>query len=298
MAWPLGLGGRNRKQSKNSAEDDISLQRLEAMTNVGYEEVPLPDEGELSEEEAWTISPTSATVRIGSQIASAAPDTTSSSGGGGSVVASIDTKALERMVSSRLDMVEDTIRSMSYQLTDAIASRVTVVERAESTEPAVVDEGDDSSTPDSDSGDKLITAIGQVLDPLHIEVASSPVVEAGSLMELYEAQALAVNPFLLTPETISEVSRSADVGSQTIAALLLDQMTGMAATSFLQKAVQSGMLTEDEYNEVISIVHLALPGDPESALEDRLINKDLLTLSSLIAAWRAKKVQAEPSMEG
>ena len=117
-------------------------------------------------------------------------------------------------------------------------------------------------------------------------------------MELYEAQALAVNPFLLTPETISEVSRSADVGSQTIAALLLDQMTGMAATSFLQKAVQSGMLTEDEYNEVISIVHLALPGDPESALEDRLINKDLLTLSSLIAAWRAKKVQAEPSMEG
>jgi hypothetical protein len=268
------------------------------MTNVGYEEVPLPDEGELSEEEAWTISPTSATVRIGSQIASAAPDTTSSSGGGGSVVASIDTKALERMVSSRLDMVEDTIRSMSYQLTDAIASRVTVVERAESTEPAVVDEGDDSSTPDSDSGDKLITAIGQVLDPLHIDVASSPVVEAGSLMELYEAQALAVNPFLLTPETISEVSRSADVGSQTIAALLLDQMTGMAATSFLQKAVQSGMLTEDEYNEVISIVHLALPGDPESALEDRLINKDLLTLSSLIAAWRAKKVQAEPSMEG
>jgi hypothetical protein len=52
MAWPLGLGGRNRKQSKNSAEDDISLQRLEAMTNVGYEEVPLPDEGELSEEES------------------------------------------------------------------------------------------------------------------------------------------------------------------------------------------------------------------------------------------------------
>ena len=116
-------------------------------------------------------------------------------------------------------------------------------------------------------------------------------------MELYEAQALAVNPFLLTPDIISEVSRSVDVGSQTIAALLLDQMTGGAATSFLQKAVQSGMLIEDEYNEVISIVHLALPGDPESALEDRLSNKDLLTLSSLIAAWRAK-AQPEPSMEG
>lgn len=297
MAWPLGLGGRNRKQSKDSAEDDISLQRLEAMTNVGYEEVPLPDEGELSEEEAWTISPTSATVRIGSQIASAAAEP-ASTGAGANVVASIDTKGLERMVSSRLDMVEDTIRSMSYQLTDAIASRPTeIVEvvSTESTESADADDVDDSSTPESDSGDRLITATGQVLPAG--AVASSPVVDEGSLMELYEAQALAVNPFLLTPDIISEVSRSVDVGSQTIAALLLDQMTGGAATSFLQKAVQSGMLIEDEYNEVISIVHLALPGDPESALEDRLSNKDLLTLSSLIAAWRAK-AQPEPSMEG
>ena len=297
MAWPLGLGGRNRKQSKDSAEDDISLQRLEAMTNVGYEEVPLPDEGELSEEEAWTISPASATVRIGSQIASAAAEP-APSGAGANAVASIDTKGLERMMSSRLDMVEDTIRSMSYQLTDAIASRPTeVVEvvSTESTESADADDVDDSSTPESDSGDRLITAVGQVLPAG--AVASSPVVDEGSLMELYEAQALAVNPFLLTPDIISEVSRSVDVGSQTIAALLLDQMTGMAATSFLQKAVQSGMLTEDEYNEVISIVHLALPGDPESALEDRLANKDLLSLSSLIAAWRAK-AQPEPSMEG
>jgi hypothetical protein len=296
MAWPLGLGGRNRKQSKDSAEDDISLQRLEAMTNVGYEEVPLPDEGELSEEEAWTISPTSATVRIGSQIASAAAEPASKEAGS-NVVASIDTKALERMVSSRLDMVEDTIRSMSYQLTDAIASRPTEVVEVVSTESADADEVEveDYSTPDSDSGDRLITATGQVLPAG--AVASSPAVDAGSLMELYEAQALAVNPFLLTPETISEVSQSVDVGSQTIAALLLDQMTGMAATSFLQKAVQSGMLTDDEYNAVISIVHLALPGDPESALEDRLANKELLTLSSLIAAWRAK-ARVEPLMEG
>jgi hypothetical protein len=297
MAWPLGLGGRNRKQSKDSAEDDISLQRLEAMTNVGYEEVPLPDEGELSEEEAWTISPTSATVRIGSQIASAAAEPASKEAGA-NVVASIDTKGLERMMSSRLDMVEDTIRSMSYQLTDAIASRVTEVVEVVSTESADaddVDEVDDYSTPELDSSDRLITATGQVLPAG--AVASSPAVDEGSLMELYEAQALAVNPFLLTPDLISEVSRSVDVGSQTIAALLLDQMTGMAATSFLQKAAQSGMLTEDEYNAVISIIHLALPGDPESALEDRLANKDLLTLSSLIAAWRAK-AQPEPSMEG
>ena len=67
MAWPLGRGSRKgTKSSGSNPEDDISVRRLEAMSNVGYEEVPLPDEGELSEEEAWTISPMSAVVRIGS----------------------------------------------------------------------------------------------------------------------------------------------------------------------------------------------------------------------------------------
>jgi hypothetical protein len=121
--------------------------------------------------------------------------------------------------------------------------------------------------------------------------------DAASLMELYEAQALALNPFLATPEGLEEVSRSVDVGSYTLAALLLDNMTGMAATSFLQKAIQSGMLTEDEYNAVVAIVHLAVSGDPESALEDKLPNRELLTFSALITAWRNKSQDSSP-MEG
>ena len=121
--------------------------------------------------------------------------------------------------------------------------------------------------------------------------------DAASLMELYEAQALALNPFLATPEGLEEVSKSVDVGPHTLAALLLDNMTGMAATSFLQKAVQSGMLTEVEYNAVVSIVHLAVSGDPESALEDKLQNKELLTFSALITAWR-NIPQVSSNMEG
>ena len=45
--------------------------------------------------------------------------------------------------------------------------------------------------------------------------------------------------------------------------LLLDNLSGMAAVSFAQKAVQSGMLTEDEGRAVLAIVQLAAPGEAE-----------------------------------
>ncbi|MCS5536664.1 MAG: hypothetical protein NZ770_01025, partial [Candidatus Poseidoniaceae archaeon] len=206
---------------------------------------------------------------------------------------------------SRLDMVEDTMRSMSFQIQDAITkipeSSVSSVEGEEGEEGD--EDGEEGSisdsteiSPVSDSTDRVITATGEV-----IQAPTGSTRMAGddqaSLMELYEAQALALNPFLATPEGLEEVSRSVDVGSYTLAALLLDNMTGMAATSFLQKAIQSGMLTEDEYNAVVAIVHLAVSGDPESALEDKLPNRELLTFSALITAWRNKS-QDSSSMEG
>ena len=126
MAWPLGRGGRKGSRNADAdAQDDISIRRLEAMSNVGYEEVPLPDEGELSEEEAWTISPTSAVVRIGSQMVGDSSGKSSPAASPSpvqSVSATVDTKALERLLSSRLDMVEDTMRSMSFQIQNAITN--------------------------------------------------------------------------------------------------------------------------------------------------------------------------------
>ncbi len=304
MAWPLGLGGRKSSQSTDAdVDDDISLRRLEAMSNVGYEEVPLPDEGELSEEEAWTISPTSAAVRIGSQLIGEVGGKSSSvSSSIQTVEATVDTKALERLLSSRLDMVEDTMRSMSFQIQDAITkipeSSVSSDEGEEGDEDGEEGSISDSTeiSPVSDSADRVITATGEVIQA-PIGSTRMAADDAASLMELYEAQALALNPFLATPEGLEEVSRSVDVGSHTLAALLLDNMTGMAATSFLQKAVQSGMLTEDEYNAVVSIVHLAVSGDPESALEDKLPNRELLTFSALITAWRNSSQDSSP-MEG
>lgn len=316
MAWPLGRGSRKgAKSSGSNPEDDISVRRLEAMSNVGYEEVPLPDEGELSEEEAWTISPTSAVVRIGSQMlgdpsgksspaVSSAPQTVS---------ATVDTKALERLLSSRLDMVEDTMRSMSFQIQNAITSipESSASSDGEGEADAEGNDGEDGEDSELEAGvvasgvditgiestDRVISASGEVIQATASGRTRMAANDAASLLELYEAQALTLNPFLAAPEGLEEVSKSIDVGPHMLAALLLDNMTGMAATSFLQKAAQSGMLNEEEYNAVVSIVHLAVSGDPESALEDKLPNKELLTFAALITAWRNSS-QDSSQMEG
>ena len=56
------------------------------------------------------------------------------------------------------------------------------------------------------------------------------------------------------------------VGAPTVAALLLDNMSGMAAVNFVQKAINSGMLNQDEGNSVLAIVQLATPGEAEGGI--------------------------------
>jgi hypothetical protein len=63
-------------------------------------------------------------------------------------------------------------------------------------------------------------------------------------------------------------------------------MSGMAAVSFAQKAMSSGMLSEQEGRAVLAIVQLAAPGESEAALDDHLSHKELLVFSSLISSWR------------
>ena len=53
MAWPFsGSAGNDR-----DADTELAEERLKIMANVAIEQVPLPEQGELSEEDAWTISP-------------------------------------------------------------------------------------------------------------------------------------------------------------------------------------------------------------------------------------------------
>jgi hypothetical protein len=272
MAWPFS-GGAGDNQDADAL---LSEERLKIMANVAIEQVPLPEEGELSEEDAWTISPGPTQARLNSigsvpsVAASLAPAQPVN------VSAQVDTSSLERLISSRLDMVEDVLRLVEHKLDEASTNH----DGSQSEETSE----DGSMDDDANSGDVIITSSGEVITTTGIDRMMDE--DNAPLVELYEAQALKANPFLVAPSD-GLGGGTNQIGAPTISALLLDNMSGMAAVSFTQKATDSGMLTADEGETVMAIVQLAAPGESEAALEDHLGNKELLTLSALVESWRS-----------
>ncbi|MAH90768.1 MAG: hypothetical protein CMA11_03265 [Euryarchaeota archaeon] len=264
MAWPFGSSDK-----AGDAQSDLSEERLRVMANVAIEQVPMPEEGELSEEDAWTIAPGPTRARLNNAgalpaaAAAAAP---------AQVQANVDTSGIERLISSRLDMVEDVLRMVEGRLEDGMTTVVSADDAATETGEVELSEGD-----------TIVTASGEVISGSASQRLMSE--DSAPLLELYEAQALASNPFLIAPAHLGD-GADGTVGAPTVAALLLDNLSGMAAVSFTQKAMSSGMLTADEGKYVLAIVQMAAPGDTESALEDHLPHRELLTFSALISNWR------------
>ena len=276
MAWPFsGNSGGNK-----SADQTLSEERLKILANVAIEQVPFPEQGMLTEEDAWTISPGPTRARINSQqsvpnvAATLAPAPTPVP----AAPATVDTSGRERLISSRLDMVEDVLRMVEHRLEEGVPAV------SESSDDDVEAYGDGEDDEGASAGDRIITASGEV-----VEVGGTARMmedDQGQLVELYEAQALAANPFLVAPRSSGSGNGQSSTGAPTVAALLLDHMSGMAAVSFTQKAMESGMLTQDEGDAVLAIVQLAEPGDPETALEDHLPHRQLLVFSALVSSWR------------
>lgn len=273
MAWPFS-GGAGESQD---ADTVLSEERLKIMANVAIEQVPLPEEGELSAEDAWTISPGPTKARLNSigsvpsvaaSLAPAQPVNMS---------AQVDTSSLERLISSRLDMVEDVLRLVEHKLDD-------VPTNPDGTQSEETSEEGSMDSDGSIAGDVIVTSSGEVITTTGVDRMMGD--DEAPLVELYEAQALAANPFLVAPSDGLGGSTN-QIGAPTISALLLDNMSGMAAVSFTQKAIDSGMLSVDEGESVLAIVQLAAPGESEAALEDHLANKELLTLSALVKSWRS-----------
>tara|TARA_B100000003_G_scaffold158658_1_gene144228 strand:+ start:1455 stop:2315 length:861 start_codon:yes stop_codon:yes gene_type:complete len=277
MAWPFS---GNSGGSKN-ADQALSEERLKILANVAIEQVPFPEQGMLSEEDAWTISPGPTRARINSQqsVPNVAATLAPAPAPAPAVSATVDTSGLERLISSRLDMVEDVLRMVEHRLDEGVTvSESSVVEG----EDEYVD--DEERSDEGSTGDRIITASGEV-----VEVGGTARMmedDQGQLVELYEAQALAANPFLVAPRSSGSGNGQSSTGAPTVAALLLDHMSGMAAVSFTQKAMESGMLTQEEGDAVLAIVQLAEPGDPETALEDHLPHRQLLVFSALVSSWR------------
>ncbi len=262
MAWPF-----SSNTSPSSGPSDLTEERLRVMANIAIEQVPMPEEGILTEEDAWTIAPGPTRARLNStgSLPTAAPATPTTA----NVQASIDTSGLERLISSRLDMVEDVLRMVETRLEDGTQR--------------IVSESGESSELELTGGETIVTSSGEIITSSHTGRLKPD--DAAPLLELYEAQALASNPFLIAPAHLGD-GADGTVGAPTVAALLLDNLSGMAAVSFTQKAMSSGMLSSDEGKQVLAIVQMASPGDTESALEDHLQHRELLTFSALISNWR------------
>jgi len=297
MAWPFA------GQSTDVATDDEnSRERLIEMGGVAIEEVPLPDAGDLTEEEAWTISPGPSRARIGATDVAAVVAKSLPSVSNAQPIQQVDTSGLERLVSTRLDTVEDTMRGVESRLLETLPSILAATGMLNPEQAAALATGDDEAIAESlaagdeameeHEGDTIITADGEVINVGDIDNDRLMGEDAAPLLELYEAQALAVNPFLASREGLANVGDASAIGPHNLSALLLDHLTGMGATSFVAKAKASGLFSEGEARQVQAIVQLAAPGEPEDALKDHLPDRELLTLCTLVTAWRSRTASA------
>ena len=280
MAWPFGSAGNDR-----DADAELAEERLKIMANVAIEQVPLPEQGELSEEDAWTISPGPTRARLNSIGSVPSVAATLAAQPAAPVNAQVDTSGLERMFSSRLDEVGDMLGALSRKMEESM-----LASPSESEVDSESGELDGVESVDGAEGDTIVTSDGEVL-PVGGGIDRLRHSDEARLVELYEAQALAANPFLAKGSY--EQAANDGVGAAMVAALLLDNLSGMASVSFAQKAVQSGMLTEEEGRAVLAIVQLAAPGEAESALNDHLSHRKLLTFSAIVESWRSQTSKSE-----
>ena len=106
------------------------------------------------------------------------------------------------------------------------------------------------------------------------------------LLDLYEAQSLAVYPFLKSGEA-DALMHGPSVDPTKIVALLLDNMSGADTLGFLKAASKSGVITAAEEKALSSIAALAEAG-AESEGAPAVDNRTLLTFAAMIEAWRAQ----------
>ena len=142
IEW-LGHLVENSGGSKN-ADQNLSEERLKILANVAIEQVPFPEQGMLTEEDAWTISPGPTRARLNSQqsVPNVAATLAPAAAPAPVAHATVDTSGLERLISSRLDMVEDVLRMVEHRLDEG----VTVSETSSSEDGAAeygTDEDDD-----------------------------------------------------------------------------------------------------------------------------------------------------------
>ena len=268
----MGIMDRFRPSSDSSADPGMAS-RLDKVAKLSVEHVDIPTEFRPTDLEAWLFAPSG--TRVG-------------------VLGDPQANKGQDMIPELVDMVKDRFERLETAM-DLMEANIKMT--AQQTAKIAAESVSSASAPSGGGGGDSQDVIHTVGDDG--EVTSRPVdgppsgggnLTAGGLpggpglLDLYEAQSLAVNPFLKSSEA-DALMHGPSVDPTKIVALLLDHMNGADALNFLKAASKSGVITSAEEKALISIATLAEPGEGSEGAPS-VNNRTLLTFAAMIEAWR------------
>jgi len=270
----MGLMDKIRSAASSSDADAGMASRLDKVSRLSVEHVDIPTEFRPTDLEAWLFAPSGTRVGVlGDPQASQGQD---------KIPELVDmVKDRFERLETAMDLMEANIKMTAQQTAKIAAESVTVAP---------------SATSSGDGGGDVIHTVGA-----DGEVTSRPVegtsdtatpLSGGGLpggpglLDLYEAQSLAVNPFLKSSEA-DALMHGPSMDPTKIVALLLDHLSGSDTLSFLKAASKSGVITASEEKALVAIASLADPGE-QSEAPPSVNNRTLLTFAAMIEAWRTQ----------
>lgn len=259
---------------KLDSQDGRIADRLDAASRVTVDQIDIPPEYRPTDLEAWLFTPGASRVGfmgdMGSKPPSGGPPSSGSSSSGP------PPDELLKMLADRFERLEASIGHMETNL----ALGQVPISGGVSTSSDVMH----TMGPDGE-----VTTVS--LDKSDSEGVDA--VHAGpGLLDLYEAQSLALNPFLRSKD--GGIS-GPGVDPAKIAALILDNLSGSDAQSFIQAAAKSGFLTAGEAKTLSGITSLAEPG--QSSGKATLPNRPLLIFVAMVDAWRSQSSASSRSSQ-
>ncbi|MFL2975459.1 MAG: hypothetical protein ACJZ42_04000 [Candidatus Thalassarchaeaceae archaeon] len=249
--------------------------RLDKAAKLSVEHVDIPTEFRPTDLEAWLFAPSGTRVGVlGDPQASQGQD---------KIPELVDmVKDRFERLETAMDLMEANIKMTAQQTAKIAAESVTV------SAPAPSDGGGGGSADviHTVGDDGSVTSRPAEGSPQDSQATAGGLPGGPGLLDLYEAQSLAVNPFLKGSEE-DALMHGPSVDPTKIAALLLDHLSGTDALIFLGAASKSGVITPTEGKTLSAIVSLAEPGEASEGAPS-VNNRILLTFAALIEAWRAQ----------
>ncbi len=271
----MGIIDKIFGKNEDDVADEQATSRLESLATHSIDVATIPLDAAPIEEDAWTLSPSPARARIGATGLEPTDSTTQNSSG---KQANFDTKEIEDKMDTRFDRIEATMAMLDARLTqlkDVAGTPYTI--------PT-----DKLITMDTDDGEVGVEAEDEESDvESEVNDIQQPDV---NLLDLYESRIAELNPFLnQRPGALTE---NLPITTSEIVALLLDNLSSTNATSFVDKAAASGMITTNECTVLKGLIDLADPTINENAAE-HLPHRELLMFNAMIGAWRQGNAPSE-----